>query len=57
MASDIANPLHPRHPELMAELAHPLFAAPIVDHYDMYELIVRAQSARVMPARDALLVA
>lgn len=43
MGSDIANPLHPRHAELMAELAHPHFADPIVDHYDMYELIVQAQ--------------
>ena len=48
MRSDVANPLHARHPELLAELAHPLFGDPIVDHYDMYELIQRAQAARVV---------
>lgn len=46
LASDIANPLHPQHRELLAELAHPDFADPIVDHYDMYELIAKAQAAR-----------
>ncbi|WP_414663078.1 glycosyltransferase family protein [Horticoccus sp. 23ND18S-11] len=45
MTSDIANPLHPRHPELMALLADPVFTDPIVDHYDMYALILQAQSA------------
>ena len=45
MASDIANPLHPRHPELMAELAQADFTDPIVDHYDMYALILQAQAA------------
>lgn len=44
MASDVANPLHPRHPELMAELAHADFADPIVDRYDMYALIMQAQA-------------
>ncbi len=44
MHSDVANPLHPKHADLMAELAHPAFADPIVDHYDMYELIRRAQA-------------
>jgi MoaA/NifB/PqqE/SkfB family radical SAM enzyme/tetratricopeptide (TPR) repeat protein len=44
MASDVANPLHARHAELMAELAHPDFAHPIVDHYDMYSLILQAQA-------------
>jgi hypothetical protein len=43
MASDIANPLHPRHPELLAQLSDPIFADPIVDHYDMYVLIRQAQ--------------
>jgi hypothetical protein len=43
MNSDVANPLHPKYPELMAELAHPAFADPIVDHYDMYALIRQAQ--------------
>jgi tetratricopeptide (TPR) repeat protein len=46
MASDIVNPLHPRHQELLAELAHPAFADPIVDRYDMYELIEQVQRAR-----------
>lgn len=49
MHSDVANPLHPKHADLMAELAHPAFADPIVDHYDMYELIRRAQS-NILPA-------
>lgn len=44
MHSDVANPLHPRHAELMTELAHPAFADPIVDHYDMYALIRQAQA-------------
>lgn len=43
MNSDVANPLHPKYPELMAELAHPAFANPIVDQYDMYALIRQAQ--------------
>jgi MoaA/NifB/PqqE/SkfB family radical SAM enzyme len=43
MASDIANPLHPRHNELLAQLADPIFGDPIVDHYDMYVLIRQAQ--------------
>jgi MoaA/NifB/PqqE/SkfB family radical SAM enzyme/tetratricopeptide (TPR) repeat protein len=52
MNSDVANPLHPRHPELMAELAHPAFKDPIVDHYDMYALILQAQAAAaIMPPR------
>jgi len=46
MASDVVNPLNPRHADLLAELAHPDFDDPIVDHYDMYELIARAQAAR-----------
>ncbi|MBC7368198.1 MAG: radical SAM protein [Undibacterium sp.] len=46
MASDVVNPLNPRHADLLAELAHPDFDDPIVDHYDMYELIARAQTAR-----------
>jgi MoaA/NifB/PqqE/SkfB family radical SAM enzyme/tetratricopeptide (TPR) repeat protein len=46
MASDIANPLHPRHAELMAELGHADFSDPIVDHYDMYALILQAQGRR-----------
>lgn len=45
MSSDVANPLHRRHHELLAELAHPLFTDPIVDHYDMYALILLAQAA------------
>jgi len=45
MGSDVANPLHARHPELLAELAHPAFTDPIVDHYDMYALILQAQAA------------
>jgi hypothetical protein len=46
LASDIVNPLHPRHGELLAELAHPDFDDAIVEHYDMYELIAKAQAAR-----------
>lgn len=52
LASDITNPLHPRHAELLAELAHPDFAHGIVDHYDMYELIAKAQADRL--AREAV---
>lgn len=43
MASDVANPLHPQHPEFLAELADPVFAQPIIDHYDLYGLIMEAQ--------------
>ena len=39
--SDVVNPLHPRHGELLEELKHPLFASPIVDRYDMWELIAQ----------------
>jgi molybdenum cofactor biosynthesis enzyme MoaA len=53
LASDIVNPLHPRHRELLAELAHPNFADPIVDHYDMYELIAKAQASRRCSANRA----
>jgi radical SAM protein with 4Fe4S-binding SPASM domain len=52
MASDVANPLHPRHQELLAELAHPDFADGIVDHYDMYELISREQGKVAQKARE-----
>jgi MoaA/NifB/PqqE/SkfB family radical SAM enzyme len=45
MTSDVANPMHPRHAELLAQFADPLFADPIVDHYDMYALILQAQTA------------
>ena len=44
MTSDVSNPLHARNAELMAELAHPDFTDPIVDHYDMYALILQAQA-------------
>jgi hypothetical protein len=37
--------MHPRHAELLAQFADPLFADPIVDHYDMYALILQAQTA------------
>ena len=46
LASDIANPLHPRHPELLRELARPDFDDAMIERYDMFELIARAQSAR-----------
>jgi MoaA/NifB/PqqE/SkfB family radical SAM enzyme/tetratricopeptide (TPR) repeat protein len=49
MDSDVANPLHPRHAELVAEFADPLFADPIVDHYDMYALILQAQAMETRP--------
>lgn len=45
MESDIANPLHARHPELLALLADPIFDDPIIDHYDMYALILQARAA------------
>jgi MoaA/NifB/PqqE/SkfB family radical SAM enzyme len=57
LASDITNPLHPRHRELLTELAHPDFGAPIVDHYDMYELIAKAQSGRKAAGEVLLLAA
>ncbi len=45
LASDIANPLHPRHQALLNELAHPDFSADIVDHYDMWVLIDQVRAA------------
>jgi len=45
MNSDVANPQHPNYPELMAELAHPAFADPIVEQYDMHAMIRQAQDA------------
>lgn len=42
--SDVANPLHPRHPEFLAEFAHPIFGDPIVDQYDLYGLIARTRA-------------
>jgi tetratricopeptide (TPR) repeat protein/MoaA/NifB/PqqE/SkfB family radical SAM enzyme len=59
MASDVSNPLHPRNAELMAELAHPDFTDPIVDHYDMYALILQAQAAagtKVPAPQEAALI-
>jgi MoaA/NifB/PqqE/SkfB family radical SAM enzyme len=53
MSSDVANPMHPRHAELLAELRHPIFGEGIVDHYDMYELIQRAQHAAQAAAAEA----
>jgi radical SAM protein with 4Fe4S-binding SPASM domain len=44
MESDIANPLHPLHGELLQEFRHPIFGDRIVDRYDMYELISRERA-------------
>jgi tetratricopeptide (TPR) repeat protein/molybdenum cofactor biosynthesis enzyme MoaA len=43
MRSDVANPMHPQHRAFLTELEQQIFAHPIVDHYDLYELIERAQ--------------
>jgi alpha-D-ribose 1-methylphosphonate 5-triphosphate synthase subunit PhnH len=43
----------------MAELAHPDFTDPIVDHYDMYALILQAQAAagtKVPAPQEAALI-
>lgn len=43
-AKDIVNPLHPRHTELLAELAHPIFREPIVGMWDLSDLIDKVAS-------------
>ena len=53
MESDISNPLHPRHHELLALLADRVFTDPIVDHYDMYALILQAQAAAQTVVNEA----